>query len=232
MRNLNYLPRLLHTILLLVLVGCASGANLTAYPNPTTVNPNSATVSIPPTVALTPTETIIPIDMPLPTEAISECPNMPASWQAIPPSEWYPANVTPPADTAGLRCVRRGAPCPKRITLPAEAGGLLSPEKITIALFCKYLESYKNPQAHIYQRITDYKVYNAVSYVWLQHWLKDGNVDFVVDLNYSVLPSTDEPSDWWAGNGEISKDEWIRNKQQVVGFFKHDEVYEMKLFGN
>ena len=211
MRQLINLPSLIFIAVLFTLVGCSSSTNLTAYPTPVTATTLSTATLIP---AATHTPAISTIT-PAPTEAISDCPDMPTTWIATPPAEWSPA-IT--------------------ITMPIEAAEALSPEEIVIALFCQYLEGYTHPQTDIYRdiyrRMDDYRVYNVSSEEWLQHWLEEGHVDFVAEVHYSVLTTPNMISDWWGGSGDVSKDGWIRNKQQVVGFLKHNEVYEMKLFGN
>lgn len=146
----------------------------------------------------------------VPTKATSACSGIPISWQATPSAEWLPIITT---------------------TLPLKTAEILSSEEIALALFCQYLENYKSPQADISQRLNDYQVYNAPLDERLQNLRQEFFVDFIAWVSFSVLPTRIMYSGWAAGNGDISNDGWIRNKLLIIGIFKHDEVYEMKIIG-
>ena len=147
---------------------------------------------------------------PLPTKVISACQNISASWSVTPPAEWSPDFVA---------------------VLPIQTAKNRSPEEIAGALFCQYLDHFRSPEAAISQRLRDFQVDEILSDERLEHLRNEFQVDFVAWVTFSVLPVQTAQSGWLVGNGEISDDGWIRNKQLIVGFFKHDEVYEMKIIG-
>ena len=202
----------IHFTILLVVSACSN--NRVGVPSdlssaiPSTVAPENTATAVS-TVTVVHAASI-PRETPVPTNTTSSCPDVSVGWQATPSAEWFPTLTA---------------------TLPIETGERLSPEEIGIALFCQYLENYKSPQADISQRLNDYSVYHAPRDERLQHLRNEFQVDFIVWVSFSVLPTRTMYSGWAAGNGEISNDGWIRNKSLIVGIFKHEEVYEMKIIG-
>jgi hypothetical protein len=200
--------------MLFILVVSACSANVVARP---TGFPSANTFTEVPDITATnsPHPDIIhtqsvPKETSVPTKATSACSGIPISWQATPSAEWLPAITA---------------------TLPVKTAGILSAEEIAVALFCQYLEHYTSPEADISMRLIDYQVYKAPLDERLQFLRREFNVDFIAGISFSVLPTRIMYSGWVAGNGEISNDGWIRNKFLIVGIFKHDEVYEMKIIG-
>ena len=200
--------------MVIFLVVSACSANIVAKPTDspsavtfTTVPDNTATNTPHPTIIHTP---LVPTEISVPTKVTSACPGISISWQATPSAEWLPTITA---------------------TLPIKTAEVLSSEEIALALFCQYLENYKSPQADSSMRLIDYQVYKAPLDERLQFLRREFNVDFIAGISFSVLPTRIMYSGWVAGNGEISNDGWIRNKFLIVGIFKHDEVYEMKIIG-
>jgi hypothetical protein len=207
-------PSSFFVLMVIFLVVSACNANIVAKPTDspsavtfTTGPDNTATNTPHPTIIHTP---LVPTEIFVPTKVISACPGISISWQATPSAEWLPAITA---------------------TLPVKTAGILSAEDIAVALFCQYLEHYKSPQADISMQLIDYQVYKAPLDEKLQFLRREFNVDFIAGVLCTVLPTRILYSGWAAGNGEISNDGWIRNIFLIVGIFKHDDVYEMKIIG-
>jgi hypothetical protein len=109
-------------------------------------------------------------------------------------------------------------------SLPVSVVGALSPEEITIALFCQHLESFHSPQVELWDRLDDYRI--------LQLYFpfpdnQDFPNKFIVGVYYSVLPTDPSATTWISGNGMRASDDWIQFKLDFIDIFIESDLYAM-----
>jgi len=144
------------------------------------------------------------------TELNSLCPSILIAWQTETSGSWPP---TPAA------------------ALAIKSAENLSDEDLSGALFCQYLEKHKHSQVDIAQQLTDYQVHQISADESLQELLLENQVEYLSWVSFSVLPAQEFSSWWVAGNGEVSNDGWIRHKSLIIGIFKNNENYILKIIG-
>ena len=136
------------------------------------------------------------------------------------PTEWLPYNETP--STTG--CSEFMA------TLSMQEAEHLSKERLAKRLFEIYLAHYQSPNLGSQCRLEDFVVQSAKLNKSINFLANEQNVDYVGIVQYSVRIS-EIPSNWVAGNGELEKDGWIKNKGLIIGVTKVNDQYVLKLIG-
>jgi len=136
------------------------------------------------------------------------------------PTEWLPYNETPNNTGCGEFIA----------TLSMQEAEHLSKEKLAKRLFEVYLAHYKSPGLGSQCRLEDFVVEGTQLNKSLDSLANEQNVGYVGSVQYSVRISQ-VPSDWVAGNGDLEKDGWIRNKGLIIGVTKINDQYVLKLIG-
>lgn len=107
-------------------------------------------------------------------------------------------------------------------TFPVDKSEQLSPEEITIAMFCGYLGKYLSESIEKSKQLNDFQI----EAVYISDYTPTFPGDMVVSFSYSVLP-TKERNNWIAGNGIVTNDGWILRKHVGVYVQRNSEKYIM-----
>ncbi len=107
------------------------------------------------------------------------------------------------------------------------AEGDMIDEMLTLQLFCQWLQYFKVAHVDEKYRLNDYAIHH-IEFSGLTRLAKEHKVESTAWVIYSVKPAQLLYSDWVAGNGTIDN-EWVSNKSVIVGLYKNDGFYKMKL---
>lgn len=113
-------------------------------------------------------------------------------------------------------------------TIAQNEAGKLTDKEIAEKLFSMYLEHYKNPSRSDGVRLNAYKNISVREV----DKVSDDLIPFkpIYHVSYSVQTCSKQ-SNWCAGNGEISDDNWIIGKSLFVRLAKEKELYRLVLIG-
>lgn len=155
-----------------------------------------------------------------PSEATSSVTQTtPVTSSSVPkPTDWLPYKADYSADGCGDFTA----------TIAISGTQNLSQLDISRKLFEIYLGHYRSSGLGSVCRLEDFKVEHVDHR--FANLADEQKVDFVNAVEYSVQ-AAEAPTDWAAGNGELSPEGWIVHKVLIIGVKKDSDEYVLKLIG-